>query len=57
MARPPEGDPGLTYLGAGYRRYFEPVAPYRDYMKGEYMAQRAPANVMDAIRRGELGRD
>ena len=55
FARTADGEPGLNYLCAGYRRYFKHVAPYMDYMKREYLAQRAPANVMDAIRRGEIG--
>ena len=54
FARTPEGEPGLNYLCAGYRRYFEHVAPYMDYMKREYLAERAPANVMEAVRRGDL---
>ena len=57
FVRTADGEPGLNYLCAGYRRYFEHVAPYMDYMKREYLAGRAPANVMDAVRRGEIGRD
>lgn len=50
----PDGEPGLNYLCRGYYHFFEHVAPYMDYMKRELLAQRPPANVMDAIRRGEL---
>lgn len=39
------GEPGLNYLCEGYRRYFEHVAPYMDFMAGELKAQRPPANV------------
>ena len=50
----PDGEPGLNYLCRGYYHFFEHVAPYMDYMKRELLGQRPPANVMDAIRRGEL---
>ena len=49
-----DGEPGLNYLCRGYYQFFDHVAPYMDYMKRELLAQRAPANVMEAIRRGEL---
>lgn len=39
------GEPGLNYLCEGYRRYFEHVAPYMDFMARELKAQRPPANV------------
>lgn len=48
------GEPGLNYLCKGYYRFFKHVAPYMDYMKKELLAERAPANIMEAIRRGEL---
>ena len=54
FARTADGEPGLNYLCAGYRKFFSHVAPYMDFMKKEYLAQRAPANVMDAIREGKL---
>lgn len=54
FARTVDGEPGLNYLCEGYRRFFAHVAPYMDYMKREFMAQRAPANVMQAIREGKL---
>lgn len=46
FVRDSHGLPGLNYLCPGYRRYFEHVAPYMDYMKAELDAGRAPANVM-----------
>ncbi len=46
------GEPGLNYLCDGYFRFFEHAAPYMDYMRNELLAKRAPANVMDAIRKG-----
>lgn len=48
------GEPVLNYLCKGYHRFFKHVAPYMDYMKKELLAERAPANIMEAIRRGEL---
>ena len=38
--------PRLNYLCAGYRRYFDHVAPYMDYMKAEILAGRPPSSVM-----------
>lgn len=54
FAKTSSGESGLNYLCSGYYSFFNHVAPYMDYMKREYMAGRAPANVMDAIRRGDL---
>ena len=41
-----EGEPRLNYLCAGYKRFFEHVAPYMDFMKEELLNQRPPSNVM-----------
>ena len=49
-----DGEPGLNYLCAGYRKFFKHVAPYMDFMKQELMNQRPPANIMDAIREGRF---
>ena len=48
------GEPGLNYLCKGYYKFFKHVAPYMDFMKKELLAQRPPANIMDAIKNGEL---
>ena len=48
------GNPGLNYLCAGYRRFYRHAAPYMDFMKGELLHQRPPANVM--IHADEIGR-
>lgn len=40
------GEPGLNYLCEGYRKYFDHVAPYMDFMANELKHQRPPANVM-----------
>lgn len=47
FARTPDGERGLNYLCQGYRRFFQHVAPYMDFMKDELNAGRAPANVMN----------
>jgi uncharacterized protein len=44
----PGDDARENYLCAGYRQYFEHVAPYMDFMRTELLAGRAPANVMHA---------
>lgn len=50
FARSADGQPYLNYLCRGYYRFFEHVAPYMDYMKQEFQAQRPPSNIMEAIR-------
>ena len=52
-----DGEPGLNYLCRGYHRFFTHVRPYMDYMKNLLDQQKAPALVMDAIRRGEIQED
>lgn len=54
FARTADGEPGLNYLCKGYHQFFQHVAPYMDYMKKELLAERAPANIMEAIKKGEL---
>ena len=48
------GEPGLNYLCKGYHQFFKHVAPYMDFMKNELMNQRPPANIMDAIKEGQI---
>ena len=43
------GNPGLNYLCAGYRQFFDHSAPYFAFMKQELDNDRAPANVMNAM--------
>ncbi len=52
FARTADGEPGLNYLCRGYKRFFRHVKPYMDFMANEYRNNRAPANVMEAIRQG-----
>ena len=41
------GEPGLNYLCRGYKKFFDHVAPFMDFMKCELQHKRAPANVME----------
>ena len=41
-----DGEPGLNYLCAGYRIFFQHVAPYMDYMMQELLAGRPASGVM-----------
>jgi len=47
-----DGEPGLNYLCEGYRLFFSHVAPAMDFMRGELLHQRPPANVMQWIWQG-----
>lgn len=51
FAKTKDGELGLNYLCAGYKRYFEHVAPYMDFMKEELRNERPPANVMEFARK------
>ncbi|MBR4644489.1 MAG: anaerobic sulfatase-maturation protein [Bacteroidaceae bacterium] len=44
-----DGEPGLNYLCAGYRMYFQHVAPYMDFMRNELLAGRPAYGVMRAF--------
>ena len=44
--RTADGEPGLNYLCAGYRIFFQHVAPYMDYMMQELLAGRPASGVM-----------
>ena len=50
FSRSHDGEMGLNYLCKGYRRFFEHVAPYMDFMKRELLNGRAPANVMKHLK-------
>lgn len=40
------GEPGLNYLCKGYRMFLEHVAADMEFMRGELLAKRPPANIM-----------
>lgn len=42
----PDGEPGLNYLCAGYKLFFNHIAPYMEFMAEELKNDGAPANVM-----------
>ncbi len=46
----PDGEAGLNYLCAGYKKFFNHIAPYMDFMAKELKHKRPPANVMHWIR-------
>ena len=47
----PSGEPGLNYLCAGYRAFFNHIRPTMNFMAGELAARRPPANVMLQVAR------
>jgi uncharacterized protein len=44
--RTPDGEFGLNYLCAGYKRFFKHIAPYMERMAALLRAGRAPAEIM-----------
>ena len=42
----PDGEPGLNYLCAAYKKFYSHVDPYMAFMAGELAHQRPPENVM-----------
>lgn len=49
ILKTPDGEPGLNYLCAGYKYFFEHIDPYMRYMADELRAERAPANIMRVV--------
>lgn len=47
----PDGEPGLNYLCAGYKMFFNHVRPYMDYMAGELRQYRSPVSIMAVLER------
>jgi uncharacterized protein len=52
----PDGEPGLNYLCAGYRRFFTHIDPVMRFMADELAHERPPANVMEWVRAQERDR-
>lgn len=50
FTRTPDGEPGLNYLCAGYKRIFGHTTPYLEWMATEHRAGRPPTAVMDRLR-------
>jgi len=51
FAHTPSGEPGLNYLCPAYKHFFAHIHPYMQFMADELKAKRAPANVMNWVRR------
>lgn len=49
-----DGEPGLNYLCEGYFRFFRHVAPYMDWMKKALLEGKAPAGIMNTLRKGRV---
>jgi len=45
IIKTPDGEPGLNYLCAGFKRLYKYVEPYMDFMANEIIEKRAPSNV------------
>ncbi|MFN8256520.1 MAG: anaerobic sulfatase-maturation protein [Bacteroidales bacterium] len=41
----PDGEPGLNYLCAGFKKFYRHTEPYFNFMANELMNKRSPANV------------
>jgi serine-type anaerobic sulfatase-maturating enzyme len=54
FAKTPDGEPGLNYLCAAYKRFFTHIDPYMRFMAEELGHQRPPANVMQWARARDL---
>jgi len=50
----PQGEAGLNYLCAGYKKFFNHIDPYMRFMAAELREQRPPANVMNWTRLGDM---
>jgi uncharacterized protein len=53
----PDGQYGLNYLCRAYKMFFSHVHPYMQFMSEELKAKRAPANVMNWIKRMDKNKD
>ncbi len=51
----PDGEPGLNYLCAGYKIFFNHIDPYMRYMAEQLKHQQAPANVMAWAKEKDCG--
>lgn len=53
----PDGEPGLSYLCSGYKRFFHHVDPYMKFMAGELRARRPATNVMAWVRQQDYAKE
>jgi uncharacterized protein len=49
----PDGEPGLNYLCAAYKRFFTHIDPAMQPMTDLLRQRRAPAEIMDLLRQRE----
>ena len=52
----PDGEPGLNYLCAGYRRFFMHCRPYTERMAALLWAGHQPESLMEQLRAEEARR-
>jgi uncharacterized protein len=45
----PDGEEGLNYLCAGYKKFFQHIDPYMRFMANELLQGRPPANIMAMV--------
>ena len=51
----PDGEEGLNYLCAGYKKYFNHINVYMNYMVNELKNRRPPVNIMSWVREKDKG--
>ena len=51
----PDGEDGLNYLCAGYKKYFKHIDVYMNYMVDELKNKRPPANIMNWVKEKDKG--
>jgi uncharacterized protein len=56
LIKTPDGEEGLNYLCAGYKRFFAHVAPFMEHMLELLKRRLPPALIMDELRRAEAER-
>jgi uncharacterized protein len=54
FTRTPDGEDGLNYLCAGYKKFFQHIDPYMRFMAEQLLQERPAASVMDCIHQREL---
>jgi uncharacterized protein len=51
ISKTPDGESGLNYLCPAFKMFFAHIHPYMQFMADELKAKRAPANVMQWVKR------
>lgn len=55
FTKTPDGEDGLNYLCAGYKKFFTYIDPYMKFMANELKHERAPANIMKWAKEKDSG--